>query len=145
MSEFRTLSPRNYACYQGKTYTARELVRSSAVLLKDIETGDQIATVPMADLAEWYSVTVEGTFLEHDFQIAMESHDAYVLHMSSGDGRWAAKVWAEPDKYPDVVFNRPEMMVFEATVPKNMVTDLREERHDILGPWRQRQEEERRD
>lgn len=139
MSEFSTVSPRNYARYQGKTYVAHERVASS-VRLNDIDTGNEIAAVPIDDLDEWYATTVKGIFLDHDFQVLMENSESYLLLFIAGDGQWAARTWAQEDKYPGCSFSQLDRFTFEVTVPKEMVTDAHEERRDILGPWRRKQE-----
>jgi hypothetical protein len=138
------LSPRDYARYQGKLYFANGRP-PGLMALKDVETGQVLATVPIADLDEWYQTTVKGTFLGHDFLVVSEHPDStYHLDYIGSDGIWADRVWSEDkDKYPGVSFSRSDQFTFSATVPKDMVTDIHEERRDSLTPWRERQEGER--
>jgi hypothetical protein len=100
-----------------------------------------VAEVPIADLDEWYSVRTWGTFLEHEFEVVDERDGRYSLFFMAGDGQWAARVWAEPEAHPDVDFQRQDMYTFIAVAPKDRVTDIHEVRTDLLGPWRNQQEE----
>ena len=129
MPEIRKVSPAERAVYQGETYAAAERAPAEVQLYRD---GSPWRQVPIADLDEWYTVRTWGTFLEHEFEVVNEHDGRYSLFMMSGDGQWAARVWAEPEAYPEVRFERPERMVFVAVAPKNMVTGLREERADHL-------------
>ncbi|MEV6619503.1 hypothetical protein AB0M71_01195 [Amycolatopsis sp. NPDC051114] len=125
--EIRKISPAERAVYRGETYAAAERVPADVQLYRD---GVPWKLVPVADLDEWYIIRTWGTFLEHEFEVVDERDGRYSLFMTAGDGQWAARVWAEPEAYPEVEFQRPEMMMFVALAPKDMVTDLREERTD---------------
>jgi len=129
----------SYAVYQGKEYEAsgrppgRMALYDGAVL---------VAEVPIAELDEWYTVHTWGTFLGHEFEIYHEEDRTYFIGVvGRGDGHWLAETWAKPEEHPEVSFQRMDRFTFEATVPKDMVTNLREERVDNLGPWRKDQEE----
>ncbi|MBE1499426.1 hypothetical protein H4696_006526 [Amycolatopsis lexingtonensis] len=129
MPGVRRISPAEYAVYQGESHPAAERVPAGVQLYRE---GEPWKLVPIADLEEWYTVRTYGTFLEREFEVVDERDGRYSLFMTTGDGRWAARVWAEPETYPEVDFQRPEMMVFVAVAPKDMVTDLREVRSDHL-------------
>ncbi|MFJ7210847.1 hypothetical protein [Amycolatopsis sp. NPDC098790] len=138
MPEVRSISPAEYAVYQGETYRAAARVPAEMQLYRD---GAPWKQVPIADLDEWYTIRTWGTFLEHEFEIYREGEDGYGIGaVGTGDGRWMAETWAKPEEHPEVNFNRPDQFTFEATVPKHMVSDIHEVRTDSLGPWRERQE-----
>ncbi|VVJ23741.1 Uncharacterised protein [Amycolatopsis camponoti] len=128
----------SYAVHQGKEYEASGRPPGRMALYD----GDVlVAEVPIGELDEWYTVRTWGTFLEHEFEVADERDGRYSLFMTAGDGKWAERVWAEPERHPEVQFQRMDRMTFAAVAPKHMVSNLREERVDNLGPWRKEQEE----
>jgi hypothetical protein len=125
----RRISPAERAVYRGESYVAAERVPADVQLYRD---GAPWKLVPITDLDEWYTVRTWGTFLEHEFEVVDERDDRYSLFMTAGDGQWAARVWAQPERYPEVEFQRVDRMTFAAVAPKDMVTGLREERTDHL-------------
>ncbi|MCR6489649.1 hypothetical protein M8542_43235 [Amycolatopsis sp. OK19-0408] len=131
MPEIRRVSPAERAVYRGETYDAAERVPADVQLYRD---GVPWKLVPITDLDEWYTIRVRGTFLEHEFEVVDERDGRYSLFLMAGDGKWAARVWAEPERHPDVDFQRQDQFTFVAVVPKHLVTDLREMRTDHLRP-----------
>jgi hypothetical protein len=127
--EIRKISPAERAVYHGETYAAAERGPADVQLYRD---GAPWKLVPMTDLDEWYSVRTWGTFLEHEFEVVDERDGRYSLFFMAGDGRWAARVWAEPERHPEVGFQQIDQLTFVAVAPKHLVTDLREERTDLL-------------
>lgn len=143
MPERRRISPVDYAVFQGEVYTAAGRVPDDVQLYR---AGTPWRQVPIAELDEWYTVRTHGTFLEHEFEIYHEEDGTYFIGVvGQGDGYWLAETWAQPEKHPEVAFQRMDRFTFEATVPKDMVSAIRETRTDNLGPWRKRQEERKND
>ncbi len=132
MSGIRQISPIEWVVYRGERFPAEITSPDRAELRRD---GVTVDTVPIADLDEWYSIRTRGTFLEHEFEVVDERDGRYSLFMTSGDGKWAARVWAEPEAYPEVDFQRMDRMTFVAVAPKHMVTGFREVRSDILPSY----------
>lgn len=132
MPEVRSISPVQYAVYGGETCRAEGRVPADVQLYRD---GAPWKQVPIADLDEWYTIRTWGTFLEHEFEIYREGEDRYGIGVvGTGDGHWLAATWANPEEHPEVQFDRQDMFTFFASVPKHMVTDLREVRTDHLEP-----------
>ncbi|WIY04189.1 hypothetical protein QRX60_10210 [Amycolatopsis mongoliensis] len=130
MPQHRRISPVEYAVFQGEVYSAAGRVPADVQLYRD---GTPWRLVPTADLDEWYTVRTYGTFLEHEFEIYSEGGGTYFIGViGRGDGHWLAETWAKPEEHPEVQFQRTDQFTFEATVPKDMVTNLREERTDQL-------------
>ncbi|SDZ40630.1 hypothetical protein SAMN05421504_11559 [Amycolatopsis xylanica] len=135
---------RNFAVYQGIRYSVLS-GDADSLEVGDVETEEPLGTVLIQDLAEWYTLVPTVTFLGHEFQLWRDDGRTCSLTFIGGDGKWAARTWAEADKFPDVVFSRLDMFTFNADVPREMVEERREERRDSLGLWwRQRQDDERR-
>jgi hypothetical protein len=126
--QHRRISPAEYAVFEGELYPAAERVPADMQLYRD---GTPWRLVPITDLDEWYTVRTYGTFLEHEFEIYNEGDGTYFIGVvGRGDGHWLAETWAKPEEHPEVQFQRMDQFTFEATVPKDMVTNLREERTD---------------
>ncbi|MFJ1762604.1 hypothetical protein ACIOD2_19965 [Amycolatopsis sp. NPDC088138] len=131
MPGHRRISPAEYAVFQGEVYPAAERVPADMQLYRD---GTPWRLVPIADLDEWYTVRTYGTFLEHEFEVYHEEDGTYFIGVvGRGDGHWLAETWAKPEEHPEVGFQRMDQFTFEATVPKDMVSDLREVRTDSLN------------
>lgn len=130
MPQHRRISPVGYAVFEGEVYSAAARVPADVQLYRD---GTPWRLVPIADLDEWYTVRTYGTFLGHEFEIYHEEDGTYFIGVvGRGDGHWLAETWAKPEEHPEVSFQRMDQFTFEATVPKDMVTNLREERTDHL-------------
>ncbi len=130
MPQHRRISPVDYAVFEGEVYSAAARVPADVQLYRD---GTPWRLIPIADLDEWYTVRTWGTFLGHEFEIYHEEGGTYFIGVvGRGDGHWLAETWAKPEEHPEVNFQRMDQFTFEATVPKDMVTDLREERIDHL-------------
>ncbi|MEV4149486.1 hypothetical protein AB0J40_37915 [Amycolatopsis sp. NPDC049691] len=130
MPQHRRISPLDYAVFEGEVYSAATRVPADVQLYRD---GTPWRLVPIADLDERYTVRTYGTFLGHEFEIYSEEGDTYFIGVvGRGDGHWLAETWAKPEEHPEVNFQRTDQFTFEATVPKDMVTNLREERTDHL-------------
>ncbi|SEF30561.1 hypothetical protein SAMN05421837_105278 [Amycolatopsis pretoriensis] len=132
MSDIRRISPTEWVVYRGERFPAEITLPDRAELRRK---GAAAVTVPITELDEWYSIRTWGTFLEHEFEVVDERDGRYSLFMMSGDGKWAERVWAEPEAHPEVAFQRMDRMTFVAVAPKHMVTGFREVRSDILPSY----------
>jgi hypothetical protein len=128
------------AVWQGRRFLANG-GRAGKITLRDPETGQDVRTVPIGELDEWYATHTEGTYLGEPFRVNAEIDGThYWITYEGGNGIRIAEEWrARQDSEPNSAFWREDQYTFMARVPKGEVTALREIRRDALGPWRARQ------
>lgn len=127
------------AVHDGELYRANGGLRGQ-VTLRD-EHGAEVRTVPIGELAEWYSVRTVGTYLDEPFLVEAEVDGSYAITYVGGNGAKIADEWAARKGAADGSrYWQEDRYTFMATVPKADVHDVREERKDELGPWRAAQE-----
>ncbi|HEY0453439.1 hypothetical protein [Actinophytocola sp.] len=139
----RTLPSGYRAVYRGKRYRS-DSGDGSSVTLWDEETGaNEVATVPIEDLDEWYRIRTVGTYVGEPFKVNAEMDDGtYWISFDGGNGRKIADEWeARKDAADGSRHWQEDRYTFMATVPKAEVHDVREDRFDLLGPWRAAKEQ----
>jgi hypothetical protein len=129
------------AVHRGRHYVANAGLRGQ-VTLRDEETGREVSTVPIGELAEWSRVRTVGTYLDQPFQVNAELDDGrYWITFEGGDGRRIADEWAARKDAEGARYWQEDRYTFMAQVPKSEVHDVHEVREDVLGPWRSAQEQ----
>lgn len=129
------------AVYEGRHYVASGGQRGEVTLF-DTDSRHEVATVPIANLDEWYTVRTVGTFVGEPFQVQAEMDDGtYWISFAGGNGRKIAAEWeARKDAGASGSYWQEDRFTFMATVPANEVHGVHEVREDVLGPWREAQE-----
>jgi len=128
------------AVYQGKRYRANG-GSQGGVTLWDETTGQEVGTVPIGELDEWFTTRTIGTYLDEQFRVNAELENGQLwIYYEGGNGRKIAAEWrARQESEPESTFWQEDRFTFMATVPKSEVTDIHEVRQDALGPWREAQ------
>jgi hypothetical protein len=127
------------AVYQGRRYATGD-VTGDELALRDEDTGAEVATVPIADLDEWYHFSTQGTYAGEPFQIMSDDDDQYHLYFVGGNGSKIAAEWRARQETDDAEgtshWRENDMFTFLARVPRSAVRDVHEHHDDSLAAWR---------
>ncbi|HEV8554867.1 MAG TPA: hypothetical protein VGR06_00530 [Actinophytocola sp.] len=129
-----------FAVYRGKRYGASGGNQGQVGLFDEV-TRQQVDTVPIGDLDEWYTTHTVGTYLDEPFRVNAELENGqYWIYYEGGNGIKIAEEWrTREESEPESTFWQEDVYTFMATVPKEQVTGVHEVRQDELGPWREAQ------